>query len=191
MSYINPQPGNSVTQIVVKIDRADASTITLTNGVPTAISLGSSALTIPALIDVKMKNANDIHSWSQLDSTAKYQVPTTATNEINMNLVVDPVTFFGAGGSTGVMGGSGASDTATNLGLAYLSKYKTKLAFEIHFQSVASPTTGASGDAATENIIVRGQGYITGLEPSITATAPVWVTPINIIVTGEYIFSAS
>ena len=62
MSYINPQPGNSVTQIVVNIDRADASTITLTNGVPTAIALGTGKLSIPALIDVKMKNANDIHS---------------------------------------------------------------------------------------------------------------------------------
>jgi len=43
---------------------------------------------------------------------------------------------------------------------------------------------------ATDRFI-KGQGYITGLAPTLTADAPVWVSPITITVTGEYTSSAT
>jgi hypothetical protein len=171
MSYINPGPGSS-SQITLKIDTAASSTITGTP--PTAIALGVSPISVPALVDMTVKNANDVHTWSQLDSTAKLQVPTTATNDISMNLVVDPTTFFGTTLA------SVQSDTVAAQGIMGLSRNKTKIAFEVKVQDL----TGTTSD-----YLIRGQGYITGLSPSISATAPVWVTPITITVTGEYLVS--
>jgi len=173
MSYINPGPGSS-SQITLKIDTASASTITGTP--PTAIALGSGAVSVPALMDMTVKNANDVHTWSQLDSSAKLQVPTTATNDISMNLVVDPTTFFGTTLN------SAQTDTVAAQGIMGLSRNKTKIAFQVKVQDL----TGSTGD-----YLIYGQGYITGLSPSISATAPVWVTPITITVTGEYIVSST
>lgn len=173
MSYINPGPG-SASQITLKVDLASAATITGTP--PTAIALGGSPLSVPALVDMNVKNANDVHTWSQLDSTAKLQVPTTATNDISMNLVVDPATFFGTTLS------SVQSDTVAAQGIMGLSRNKTKIAFEVKVQDL----TGTTND-----YYIRGQGYVTALSPSISATAPVWVTPMTITVTGEYLVSST
>jgi hypothetical protein len=129
-------------------------------------------VTVPALVDMTVKNSNDVHTWSQLDSTAKLQVPTTATNDITMNLVVDPTTFFGT------TLGSVQTDTVAAQGIMGLSRNKTKIAFQVKVQDL----TGSTND-----YLIMGQGYITGLAPAISATAPVWVTPITITVTGEYI----
>jgi hypothetical protein len=174
MSYINPAPG-SVNQITLVIDTVASSTIT---GNPvTAIAVGNAAITMPALIDMTIKNSNDVHTWSQLDGTAKYQVPTTATNDISMNIVVDPTTFFGANLV------SASTDTVTNQGIMGLSRNKTKIAFAV---TMANP----DGNVGTSNdYVVKGQGYITGLAPTINATAPVWVTPVTITVTGEFLVS--
>lgn len=159
MSYINPGPG-SASQITLKIDVSTGTT-----------TLGGSPLSIPALMDMTVKNANDVHTWAQLDSSAKLQVPTTATNEITMNLVVDPTTFFG----TTV--GSVQTDTVAAQGLMGLSRNKVKIAFQVKVQDLTS---------TTNDYLITGQGYITGLSPTITAAAPVWVTPCNIAVVGEY-----
>ena len=171
MSYINPGPGSS-SQITLKIDTAASSTIT--GSPPTAIALGGSAISVPALMDMTVKNANDVHTWSQLDSSAKLQVPTTATNDISMNLVVDPTTFFGTTIN------SVQTDTVAAQGVMGLSRNKTKIAFQVKVQDL----TGSTSD-----YLIMGQGYITGLSPSISATAPVWVTPITITVSGEYLVS--
>lgn len=159
MSYINPGPGSS-SQITLKIDVSTGTT-----------TLGGSPLSIPALMDMTVKNANDVHVWSQLDASAKLQVPTTATNEVTMNLVVDPATFFG----TTV--GSVQTDTVAAQGIMGLSRNKVKIAFQIKVQDLTS---------TTNDYLILGQGYITGLSPTISASAPVWVTPCNIAVVGEY-----
>ena len=38
---------------------------------------------------------------------------------------------------------------------------------------------------------LKGQGFVTGLAPTLTADAPVWVTPATITVTGEYTVSST
>ena len=55
MSYINPAPGTT-SQIVLKIDAGQA----MGN-----LTLGAGALTVPALQDVTINNANDVFTWSQ------------------------------------------------------------------------------------------------------------------------------
>jgi hypothetical protein len=164
MAYINPAPGTT-SQIVLKLDCGIALG---------TLTLGGSPLTVPALQDITINAANDVFTWSQLDVTAKQQVATTSTNSIAMNLVVDPTTFFGSTLA------SVQSDTVAAQGILGLSRNKTLVTFSLKFQE----------GGATDKFI-KGQGYITGLAPTLTADAPVWVSPITITVTGEYTSSAT
>jgi hypothetical protein len=164
MAYINPAPGTT-NAVVLKIDvAADVDDLTL----------GATPLTVPALQDVTINAANDVFTWSQLDSTAKKQIATTSTNSISMNLVVDPTSFFGSNLT------AAATGTIAEQGLLGCSRNKTLITFSLKFQE----------GGATDKFI-KGTGYITGLAPTVSADAPVWVTPITITVTGEYTASAS
>ena len=164
MAYINPASGTT-SQIVLKLDCGIALG---------TLTLGGTPLTVPALQDITINAANDVFTWSQLDATAKQQVATTSTNSIAMNLVVDPTTFFGTTLA------SVQSDTVAAQGILGLSRNKTLVTFSLKFQE----------GGATDKFI-KGQGYITGLAPTLTADAPVWVSPITITVTGEYTSSAT
>lgn len=171
MAYINPAPGTT-SQIILKIDTVASSTIT--GDPPTAIALGASALTVPAIQDITMNAANDVFTWSQLDTTAKNQIATTSTNSLSMNIVVDDTTFFGTSLS------AAQTDTVAAQGVLGLSRNKTFIAFTLKFLE----------NASTDRVI-KGRGYITGLAPTVSADSPVWVSPITITVTGEYLVATS
>lgn len=171
MAYINPAPGTT-SQIVLKIDTVASSTIT--GDPPTAIALGASALTVPAIQDITMNAANDVFTWSQLDTTAKNQIATTSTNSLSMNIVVDDATFFGSSLA------AAQTDTVAAQGLLGLSRNKTFIAFTLKFLE----------NSSTDRVI-KGRGYITGLSPTVSADSPVWVSPITITVTGEYLVATS
>ena len=184
MAYSSPSPGNANSQVVLYINVIGAASpsavITETSGVVTGIAMGTT-LTVPALQDVTINAANDVFTWSQLDSSAKQQVATTSTNSLSMNCVVDPTTFFG----TTV---DAASNTAIAVqGLLGCSRNKTKIAFALRFLDAA----GDGASTTTNDRWIKGQGYITGLAPTVSADAPVWVTPITITVTGEYLVAAT
>ena len=164
MAYINPAPGTT-SQITLKLDCGIALG---------TLTLGGSPLTVPALQDITINAANDIFTWSQLDATAKKQVATTSTNSLAMNLVVDPTTFFGSTLA------SVQSDTVAAQGLLGLSRNKTLVTFSLKVEEASG------GDK-----YIKGQGYITGLAPTVSADSPVWVSPITITVTGEYTASAT
>jgi hypothetical protein len=162
MAYINPAPGTG-NQVTLTLDKADSET-DITQ---------STALSIPALQDMTINAANDVFTWSQLDSTAKKQVATTSTNSIAMNIVVDQATFFGTTLNSTI------SDTMAAQGLFGCSRNKTLINFIIRVEN------------ATADTFIKGTGYITGLAPTVTADAPVWVSPITITVTGEYTVAAT
>ena len=163
MAYINPAPGTA-NQITLKLDVAtDESDITQ----------GGSPLTVPALQDITVNAANDVFTWSQLDSTAKKQIATTSTNSISMNLVVDTATFFGTDIDAAISG------TIAEQGLFGCSRNKTLVNFILLIENAAADT------------LLKGVGYITGLAPTISADSPVWVSPITITVTGEYTIAAT
>lgn len=120
-------------------------------------------LAIPTLQDITINNANDVFTWTQLNEASKLQVATTSTNSISTNMVVEQATFFGNASAT--------SGSATKLGVLGLSDAKTKVAFTIsNFGTKA----------------ITGNAYVTGLAPTISADAPVWVTPVTLTVTGGY-----
>jgi len=126
-------------------------------------------LLIPALQDITINAANDVFTWTQLDATAKKQIATTSTNSLGMNLVLDGDTFFGDGVS--------ASTTASGSGIFGMSNNKSKIEFALYM---------GDNDDGTAGKTVSGVGYITGLAPTVSADAPVWVSPITVTVDGEY-----
>ena len=162
MAYINPSPGVGANQIVLKVELQG------TAG-------WSTALTIPALQDITMNAANDVFSWTQLDNGSKLQVPTTSTNSLSMNIVLDDTTFFGT-----TVTSTSATDTAAVQGVFGLSRNKTYIKFSLKFME------NSSADR-----YVSGVGYITGLAPKISADQPVWVSPITITVSGGYSVATS
>jgi hypothetical protein len=161
MSYINPSPGNTGEQIVVKI-KLDGSGNTTAN-----------IVSVPALQNMTVNNTTDVFSWSQLDNASKLQVPTTATNSVAMNIVLDHASFFGSNGNI-----SGA--TIPLKGIMGVSKSKELVEFSIR-------ASAASGNA----VFIQGSGYVTNLAPAVTAEQPVFVSPMTLAVTGDYTVAES
>lgn len=127
------------------------------------------SLSVPSLQDITVNAANDVFTWTQLDETAKKQIATTATNSISMNLVLEQDSFFGDGSS--------ASGTASLKGIFGMSTDKDLVEFSLYLGDNSDGTDGKT---------ISGTGYITGLAPTVSADAPVWVTPITITVDGDY-----
>lgn len=117
---------------------------------------------VPALQDITINNSNDVFTWSQLDNTAKLQVATTSTNSIACNIVLSETEFFGNALAT--------AGSAAEAGILALSTQKTAIDFWVN---VGTKT-------------IEGEGYVTGLAPTASADAPIWVSPITITVDGEY-----
>lgn len=155
MAYIYPAPGVSGVQ----------ATLTLS----IASNVSDTGYTIPALQDVTVNAANDVFTWTQLDSGSKLQIATTATNSLSMNIVLDQDAFFGLSSAT--------AGTAAKAGIFGLSKDKTLVEFALYLGDTSAGGTGKT---------MSGEGYITGLAPTVSADQPVWVSPITITVTGDY-----
>ena len=143
MAYISPGPG-SANAILLTLDVASSET-DITQ---------SSALTVSGLQDITINAANDVFTWSQLDSTAKKQVATTSTNSISMNLVVDDAIFFGT------LITATATGTIAEQGILGCSRNKTLINFILKF------VESTSGQATADRFI-KGVGYITGLAPTL------------------------
>lgn len=140
-------------------------TLTLTDATGTL----TGNIQLPALQDVTINNSNDVFTWTQLDNASKLQVATTATNSLAMNIVLDKDTFFGLDYASGT--------TMGNVGVFGLSKDKTLCGFSLY---MGDESDGATGPTIT------GNAYVTGLAPTVSADAPVWVSPITLTVTGDY-----
>lgn len=126
-------------------------------------------LSIAALQDVTVNAANDVFTWTQLDQASKLQIATTATNSLSMNLVLDQTTFFGNASAT--------SGTAARKGVFGLSTDKDRISFELYLGDTSTDAEGKT---------LKGTGYVTGLAPTVSADAPVWVSPITITVDSDY-----
>lgn len=157
-NYIHPKPGDTVggpqVTLEVKID-SDAS---------------NTVLAIPSLQDITVNAAQDVFTWTQLDSAGKKQLATTATNSLSMNLVLDQDTFFGLGGTLPLT-------TATEKGIFGMSNEKDLVEFELYLGNESDNSAGK---------YLQGKGYITGLAPTVNSESPLWVSPITITVDGDY-----
>jgi hypothetical protein len=189
MSYLNPASGVTASQVTLLINTigstSPAAVVSTSGGVVTGIAMGTS-LTVLGLQDVTINAANDVFTWTQLDSASKLQVPTTATNSIAMNIVLDDTAFYGTSPAS-----TSQSDTVAAQGIFGLSRNKTKIAFALKMVDGATPADGSGSGATSNDRWVKGQGYITGLAPKISADQPVWVSPITITVTGDLFVAAT
>lgn len=156
MSYIYPAPGVTGVQATLSLS--------------VAANAADTGTTLPAMQDVTVNAANDVFTWTQLDEGSKLQIATTATNSLSMNIVLDQLTFFGD---------SAATDPQTfgAKGVFGLSSDKDLVDFELYLGDTSDGNPGK---------IISGQGYVTGLAPTVSADSPVWVSPITITVTGSY-----
>lgn len=152
MAYIYPAPGVSGVQLTLTLKASGDTT----------------GLAVPALQDVTVNNANDVFTWTQLDTGAKLQIATTATNSLSGNIVLDQDSFFGV---------TTQNETAKTKGIFGLSKDKVLVTFDLY---LGDESDGSNGKT------VSGSGYVTGLAPTVSADAPVWVSPVTITVTGDY-----
>lgn len=143
----------------------------VTLNIVTVDGTDTDGLDVPALQDVTINNANDVFTWTQLDAASKKQIATTATNSLSMNIVLDQDTFFGT---------SVAGEDAQTAGIFGLSKDKTKITFTLY---LGDEDDGGAGKT------ISGQGYVTGLAPTVSADSPVWVSPVTITVDGDYTVS--
>ena len=152
MAYIFPAPGVTGVEMTLEVK----------------VTTDTLSLAIPAVQNITVNNANDVFTWTQLDSGSKLQVPTTATNSLSFNIVLDQETFFGTGTGT---------DEAIKQGLFGLSKNKQQVEFTLY---LGDTSAGGSGKS------LQGVAYVTGLAPTVSADSPVWVSPIALTVTGDY-----
>jgi hypothetical protein len=198
MAYIFPAPGVENVQATLSVYN---------------YALSSDAqMKIPAMQDITVNNANDLFTWTQLDQGSKLNVATTATNGLDLNIVLDQDKFFGkfttvanpgalpvagmtvddiffttstsawykatsATVTTLITGGSTTVRPAIAAGIFGLSKDRSLVAFSLYLGDTSTGTAGKT---------ITGNAYITGLAPTVSADAPVWVSPVTLTVTGDY-----
>jgi hypothetical protein len=152
-------------------------TINVSAGNEAVLVLGQSAananftanagLVVPSMQDITINNSTGVFRWKTLDSTAENAATTPATNQLSLNVVVDTAAFFGTG--------TAGDDDVKEKGLFSVSKEKTKVYFRAYFNGTDSTSKYLSGE-----------GYISGLAPTVNPDAPLWVTPVTIEVDGDY-----
>lgn len=154
--YIYPAPGVTNVEATLKVHH-------------TSKSADGTGLLVPSLQDITVNASNDVFTWTQLDAGAKKQIATTATNSLGMNLVLNQASFFGTG--------TAATTTAAGAGIFGLSTQKARVEFDLY---LGDESDGSAGKT------INGTGYVTGLAPTVSADAPVWVSPITITVDSDY-----
>ncbi len=121
----------------------------------------ANVLTVPALQDITVNATPGTFEWQQLDALSSYIVTTPSTNSLSTNMVLDDTAFFTGNGDT-----SGIFDITNDKTLVY---------FRMYWQG-----------SVTGDRYIEGEGYLSSLAPTVSATAPVWVAPIDILVVGSY-----
>jgi hypothetical protein len=137
----------------------------------------TNVLSVICLQDVTITSSTGVYSWADFCSTSMNKLATPSDNEISMNVVIDPTTYFGA---------NTANVNAYDQGLAGLSQRQEEVQFLIAWNYNQSVANVANGNVKnlTNVAWTSGKGFITNLAPTAGVEAPVWVTPVSIAVNG-------
>ena len=127
----------------------------------------ANSIVVPQIQDVTITNSTGVYSYTTFSDADTRKLSTPADNEVSTNIVVDPATWFGTIGPEGT--------TAVEKGLLNMSGEKDLIYFEIYYEG-----TG------TGKRFTSGQGFISGLAPTVSPDAPVWVSPLTIAVDGGF-----
>ena len=129
-------------------------------------STASDVISVPGMQNITLNNGNGVFRWKQLDSGSEKAVSIPATNQVSLNVVLDDTAFFG----------DGVGDvTAVDKGLFKLSNDKNLVQFRLYWNGTGSGKR-----------YVEGEGYFTGVAPTVSPDQPVWVSPLTIEVVGDY-----
>ena len=151
----------------INVSAGNEAVLVLAQTAANANFTANAGLVVPSMQDITINNSTGVFRWKTLDSTAENAATTPATNQLSLNVVVDTAAFFG----TAVVG----DDDVKEKGLFSVSKEKTKVYFRAYFNGTDSTSKYLSGE-----------GYISGLAPTVNPDAPLWVTPVTIEVDGDY-----
>ena len=132
-----------------------------------AIPGATNGMVIPLVQDVTVNASPGIVRYSVLDNASSKAFTTVNENSVSGNMLLDEDTFFGPAAAGGV-------NDITDAGLFKTSTDKTQVLFTVAFQG---------SDSADHYI--KGVGFISGLAPSASMDAAIWLTPIEIVVNGE------
>ena len=132
------------------------------------IDTAANVLTVPQMQDITINNSTGVFRFKTLDNTAESAVTTPATNQLSLNVVVDEDSFFG----DSTLSANGA---VLETGLFGVSTSKTKVTFRAYFNGTDSGSK-----------YLQGEGFISGLSPTVNMDAPVWISPVTIEVDGDY-----
>jgi len=176
MAFINASTSvNRVKLFIIKNSQATTpgtpveadfyTAVSNTTGAATLTS-GHDPILVGGLTDITINNANGSYRWKQLDQSGENVITTNATNTLSGNFVLDPATFFGSGS-----GGGAAQD-----GIFKLSNDRTQVAFLVAPSGIIDNQT-----------VLMGTGFISAIAPTVSASSPVFVSPITLEVNGDYI----
>ena len=136
------------------------------------------ALDVICLQDITVNNSTGIFSWVDFCSTDMNKITTPADNSISTNMVVDKDTFFGDGTTPPV--------TALDYGVNGLASNKIYVQWVLVMNGgLDADTVARAGVPATEGIWYRGTGFLTSIAPTVSPDSPVWVSPLEVAVTGS------
>jgi len=156
-----------MTGTVLNVTSGSQAVLTLGTTQSMAAPGGTNGLVVPLMQDVTVSASTGSTRYSTLDSSASSAFTTVNENSVSLNMLVDGATFFGDGAN--------ATNTIANKGLMQTSKEKTEINFSVAFNE---------GNSSGE-YYVEGTGFISGLTPTASIDAAVWVSPMEIIVNGE------
>lgn len=155
---------------VMNITAGQEAVLTLGTTAAMAAPGGTDGLVIDLMQDVTINASPGIVRYSVLDNASSKAFTTVNENSVSLNVLLDNVIFFG--------GGAAGNQVAVD-GLFSTSTAKTEIFFSVAFNG--APAGGpVSGD-----YYISGQGFISGLAPTASMDAAIWLTPMEIVVNGE------
>lgn len=159
----------------------------------TGATPAATTLVLPSLENLTITNATGTYEYVTFDSPDFQVIAMAAKNKIGTQLVLNDESWYGsADTSLNTQAGVSAAKLldAVALGVQDLSRMRKKVYVRIWTQGIDVTATTATGTAinvaGVKNRFDDGVGYITELAQTTSPTAPIWISPVTISISGQY-----
>jgi len=151
---------------VMNVTAGNKAVLTLSNVSLAGANPGAAnGLEVPFMQDITVNASTGVVRYKTLDSSSEKAFTTPSTNQISLNCLVDEDVFFGT---------ANTDNSVVNDGLFGTQNNKTTVFFSVAFEGTGSGST-----------FIKGQGFISGLAPTASQDAAVFITPMTIEVDGD------
>jgi len=152
---------------VINVTPGNEAVLSLSNVSLAAAEPGTAgALVVPFMQDITINASTGVTRYKVLDSASEKAFTTPSTNQVTLNVLVDDEVMFGNAALT--------TNSVAETGLFGTQNSKTLVYFSVAFNG---------SDSGSD--FVKGQGYISGLAPTASMDAAVWLSPVTIEVDGD------